>query len=328
MRLIRRCVVPICLAAVLAGSHAPAADTVILKSEKTFTGTVMRDDARGVALRSPGDPVFARAKVREVVYDDGRPAEYAFGREAAREGRHADAARLLREALDTPHHELLAQYILLHLARAEERIGNASAAQAAFGRLAAKGRSTRFLFEALDGLVRLGAKVKPPGPASGLTETQLALLRAAVHEVGGRHAKALDLYGRAARRAAPGTDLAHRADVGAARALVNLDRGAEAAKRVRGFLRAAGGSGLRAEAHVILGNALSAGARTPDEWLAAALAYLRVPVHYPGDPATEVPALEGAARCFRRMPEGGAARAAKVDQFLAKRYPSAAANGD
>ncbi|MHC4248991.1 MAG: tetratricopeptide repeat protein [Planctomycetota bacterium] len=318
-----RCVPAICLAVGLAGGGASAVDTVILKSEKTFTGKVMRDDARGVALRSPGSPEFARADVREVVYDDGRPAEYALGREAARDGRHADAARLLREALDAPHHALLEQYILLHLARAEERVGSKGRAKDAFGKLAAKGARTRFLFEALDGLVRLGVKVTPPGPDAGLTETHLALLGAAVHEAAGRHGRALGLFGRAARLAAPGTELARRAELGSAGCLVRLGKGAEAAKRLRVVLRS-DDDAHHAEAYVILGDALAAGAGTPDEWRAAAFAYLRVPVHHPGDPATEVPALKGAARCFRQVPERGAARAAKLEDFLKKRYPRAA----
>ncbi|MHC5056333.1 MAG: tetratricopeptide repeat protein [Planctomycetota bacterium] len=326
MRPSYRCVPAICLAVGLAGGGASAVDTVILKSEKTFTGEVMRDDARGVALRSPGNPEFARADVLEVVYDDGRPAEYALGREAAREGRHADAARLLREALDAPHHKLLEQYILVHLARAEDRVGSASAAREAFGKLAAKGARTRFLFEALDGLVRLGADVRAPGPDSGLTSAQLALLGAGVHEAGGRHAKALEGFGIAKRRAAPGTELARRAELGSARCLVRLGKGAEAAKRLRVVLRS-DDDALQAEAYVILGDALATGAGTPDEWRAAAYAYLRVPVHHPGDPATEVPALKGAARCFRRVPERGAARAARLEAFLKERYPRAAGGG-
>ena len=317
-----RCVVPVCLAAFLGGGSASALDTVVHVNGQSFTGTVVRDDARGVKLRSAGSPEFPRSKVREVVYDGGRPAEYALGREAAREGRHADAARLFRDALDAPHHALLEQYICLHLARAEERLGNASGARGALGRLEAKGARTRFLFEALDGLVRLGAEVKAPGPDSGLTQTQLALLGAAVHETRGRHAEALGGFGRAARLAAPGSVSARRSELGAARCLVRLGKAAGAAKRLRVFLRAADES-LHAEAYVLLGDALAAGARTPDEWRAAAFAYLRVPVHYSGNPATGVPAIKGAAKCFRRVPEGGKA-AAELDKFLAKTYPRAA----
>jgi tetratricopeptide (TPR) repeat protein len=317
-----RCVAGVCLAAAMSVGSASALDTVVHVNGKSFTGTVVRDDARGVKLRSGGSPEFPRSQVREVVYEGGRPAEYALGREAAREGRHADAARLFRDALDAPHHELLKQYICLHLARAEERLGNASAAREAFGKLAAKGSSTRYLFEALDGGIRHGAEVKAPGPDSGLTQTQLALLGSAVHETRGRHAEALKGFTRAARLAAPGSPSARRSELGAARCLVSLGKTTEAAKRLRVFLRAADES-LHAEAYILLGDALAGGARTPDEWRAAAFAYLRVPVHYPGDPTTGVPAIKRAAKCLRRVPEGGGA-AAKLDDFLAKTYPRAA----
>lgn len=328
MRQCHPCAAALCAALFLAGGSADAVDTVVLVSGRSFTGTVVRDDARGVALRSAGSPEFARADVREVVYDGGRPAEYALGREAAGEGRHGDAARLLAEALDAPHHLLLEQYILLHLARAEERTGNAGRARAAYRKLAGKGRGTRFLFEALDGLVRLGAKVELPGRDSGLTEAQRAVLRAGVDEAAGRHAKALDGFVRAATRAAAGGDLARRAELGGARCLVRLGRGEEAVKRLRELLRSETRPDLRAEAHVLLGDALASVAQTSDEWRAAALAYLRVPVHHPGDPVTEVPALKGAARCFRRTAEAGCARrAAEIERVLAERYPRARAGG-
>jgi len=319
------CVVIVCLVALTTATRAAATDTVILKNvARPLTGTVVRDDARGVAMGSPGAPVLARASIREIIYDDGRPMEYALGLEAAGEGRHADAARLLREALGGPHHELLEQYILLHLARAEERIGRAREAREAFRKLAKKGEDTRFLFEALEGLLRLGAEAPIPGPESGLTETQRLLLRAGAEEMRGRYESALRFSRRAARTAAPGEGLSRRADLRAARCLVRLGRAAEAERILRRLLGAAD-DGLNAEAYVLLGDALSAGASSPEEWRLAAFMYLRAAVHYPGDPITEVPALESAARCFRQMPEGGAAKAAKLDEYLARRYPRAAA---
>jgi len=308
--------------------RAVAADRVILrKAGKPYKGTVVRDDARKVVLLV-GEAIstFARERVLEVVYDDGRPMEYSLGREAAREGRHADAARLLSAALEAPHHKLLEQYILLHLARAEERTGRVEEARAALGRLAKKGGRTRFVFEAMDGLARLGAEVPPPAPGSGLTETQRLLLRAVIEARRGRHESALGLFGRAGRSAASGTYLARRAELGAAGSLVRLGRGAEAARRLRRFLRACDDE-FRAEAYVLLGDALAADAEGPEEWREAAYAYLRVAVHYPGDPATEVPALAGAARCFGRIPGVGAARAMRLQEHLAKRYPGVASEG-
>jgi len=322
-----RCVVVAGLVALATAPGAAAADSVILKEgKKPYRGTVIRDDAREVVLRVEGTSTFARERVREVVYDDGRPVEYSLGREAASEGRHADAARLFAAALEAPHHELLEQYILLHLARAEERTGRVEEARAALRRLAEKGGRTRFLFEAMDGLSRLGAEVPAAAPDSGLTETQRLLLRAAIQARRGRHDSALGLFGRAGRRAASGTFLARRAELGAAGCLVKLGRGAEAAMRLRRFLIVCDDE-FRAEAYVLLGDALAADADGPDDWREAAYAYLRVAVHYPGDPATEVPAFAGAARCFGRVPGGGAARAKRLEEHLAKRYPSAAGEG-
>jgi len=309
-------------------TRAAATDSVIVKkARKPYEGTVVRDDARKVVLRV-GDATseFARESVLEVVYDDGRPMEYSLGREAAREGRHADAARLLSAALDAPHHELLEQYILLHLARAEERTGRVEEARAALGRLARKGDRTRFIYEAMDGLARLGAEMPAPAPDSGLTRTQRLLLRASIEARRGRHESALGLFGRAGRTAASGTRLARRAELGAAGCLVRLGRGSEAAGRLRRFLRACD-DGSRVEAYVLLGDALAADAEGPEEWREAAYAYLRVAVHYPGDPATEVPALAGAARCFGRIPGVGAARARRLEEHLAKRYPGTAVDG-
>ena len=77
-----------------------------------------------------------------------------------------------------------------------------------------------------------------------------------------------------------------------------------------------------AEAFVLLGDALKAQARTPDDWEKAMLAYMRVPCLYEGNDKMEPRALYEAAICFKKMnAEKSAERAGMLLGRLKSRYP-------
>ena len=80
---------------------------------------------------------------------------------------------------------------------------------------------------------------------------------------------------------------------------------------------------ILAEAYLVKGDALKAGARDDEELKDAILAYLRVHLLYGGREATEAKALARAAECYDAIGgEVGEQRAAKLMGILKSKYPN------
>lgn len=315
------------LGVLLVSGPASAVDTVVLESGHRYPGKVVRDDVRGVTLVKGGAFEWRREQVREVVYDGGRPDEYRAGRASLDAGRWGNALIYLEAALDGPHHELLEQYVLVHMGRCLERLGRRDEAIEQYEKLHAKGESTRFLPEAIEWLADLYEDpAKLPGIADEagkvLPEHRALALRALVEEKAGRFEAALDIYRRAMRKAPPAPGGSDRAAIGAVRCLVALKRHEEAARLARDVTRSTRSAKALAGAYVLLGDALQARASTSDDYEEALLAYLRVVTLYTDDADAESRALRGAARCYARLPgPESAARARRLLAVLREKHP-------
>jgi len=316
----------------LLGAVASASDYVVMKNDVRHSGKVIRDDAKGVTLKLKpgGQAVFDRSKVKEVLYDEGeRPMEYRIGVESFKKGRYEAALESLTAAMEAKHHPLLEQYILYYIGLSSKELGRPAKAVAAFEKLEKQGTKTRFLNEAIKELVGLEIESGNPKKAEARLKKARALIgrvqygynMARIAERQGRHAEAERLYKQAAASGDP--VVAEQAVLGVARCLVARKRPEDAVRRLRGFIKRERSPTISAQAYVLLGDALKAQAKTPDDWEQAMLAYMRVPCLYEGDEATEAKALYEASRCFRAMnAEKSAKRAARLVSELKRRYPN------
>jgi len=344
MRRMRCCSALAALLAAIAGG-AGAADKVVLvgaKQEKR-EGKVVRDDAEGVTLEiktvsGVAQAQYARDQVKEVIYD-GTPQEYVMGKESFLAGDYDNALNHLQSAAEKlvkPQHDLLEQYVLYYTGECQRRIpGEQDAAIATFEKLRAMGAKTRFRMEAIQGLINLYLAKGETGQVTKLLgelgegsrradRLAILLIKAAVEEKQNRLAQALALYQQAADQAG-GTDAeaAAKAEIGSLRCLIGLKKYEEATRRARSLLRAAKSSETYAQGYLLLGDVLKAQAKTPEDWEAALLAYLRVPTLYGGDEATEAKALYEAAMCYRQIPgEKSKQRADRLLAILKEKYPA------
>jgi len=317
---------------VLFGAAASAADYVVMKNDVRHKGTVLRDDSKGVKLRLKvgGEAVFDRSKVKEVLYDEGeRPMEYRIGVESFRRGRYEAALESLTAALEAKHKPLLKQYILYYIGLSSKKLGKTAGAVSAFENLEKQGTKTRFLNEAIKELVGLEIEGGNPKKAMSRLKKARELIgrvqyrynMARIAERQGQHAEAERLYKQAADSGDP--MVAEQAALGVARCLIARRRPEDAMRRLRGFVKREHSPTTSAHAYVLLGDALQAQAKSPEDWEKAMLAYMRVPCLYEGDEATEAKALYEASRCFRAMnAEKSAKRAARLVSELKRRYPN------
>ena len=318
--------------ALLLASAASAADTVVLLNGQRHTGTVLRDDAEKVALRTRGEVEFASSQVREVIYDDGRPESYTLGKVAYLERRYDQAVNYLVTALDQQPNKLLVQYIYYYEGLAHDRLGENEEAVACFEKLWEMGNATRFWMEAGNNLVPLylntgnvakAEKVIKEISGNDRARAQVNVWRAMILEKQKRYDQAIKAYREAASDArSRQPEIASEAEIGIARCQIYAKSYSEAARSLRSLIQGTEDNGIRARCYVLLGDALAAQARSSAEYEEAVMAYLRVPTLYPGSQETEAKALFEAGNCFKKM--GGQVaeqRAGMMYALLKRKYP-------
>jgi tetratricopeptide (TPR) repeat protein len=314
---------------VLFGAVGSAADFVVMNDDVRHSGKVTRDDAKGVALRlgAGGQAEFPRSKVKEVLYNDGKPMEYRIGVESYRNGRYEASLESLEAAMEGRHHPLLKQYIFYYIGLSSKKLGKLKKAVGAFQKLKSQGAKTRFWNEAVGNLVELELDRNNPQAArahvkglKGLDRMQMKLLNARIAEKLKQYPTAARLYKQVAE--GDKQDMAEQAVLGGARCSIAQKRYEDATRLLQGFVKRDRSSTMYAQAFVLLGDALKAQAKTPDDWEKAMLAYMRVPCLYEGDEATEAKALYEASRCFKAMnAENSLDRSARLVGELKRRYP-------
>lgn len=335
-----------CLAALLAAASqlASAADRVILAGakEEKREGRVTRDDAEGVTLeiktvQGVAQAQYSRNQVKEVIYDN-TPPEYFLGRDSFLAGNYDNALNHLQSAADKlvkPQHDLLEQYVLYYMGECQRRIpGEQDAAIATLEKLRAMGTKTRFRLEAIQALIELYLAKGNTAQVTKLLgelgegtrrsdKVAILLIKAAVEEKQGRFAQALQLYQQAADQAGTtDADSAAKAELGSLRCLLGLKKYDEVTRRAKNLLRTAKTNEVFAQTYLVLGDSLKSQAKSPADWEAALLAYLRVPTLYGGDESTEAKALYEAAMCYRQIPgEKSKSRADKLLAILKEKYP-------
>lgn len=334
-------------AAAFLASHAAALDMVVLRRINPRTrkkvqhkGTIVQDDLQTVKLRLPppgGELTFAQKDVEKVVYDESRVTPYKTGLAYFNAGQYEQALDSFQGALEQKHRPLLKQYILYYLGLTHERRKEFAEAVKAFEKLKALGTKTRFLVEAYYSLVTLsleGGDISAAkgylqelkrlirgGLAGSIGPAQIALLEGLIEEKLKRYQRAIEFYKKAAAQG--DGEIASQAQLGIARCNIGRKRPADAVKGIDRFVKRPRTSKVYAEAFLLMGDALKAQARTPDDWEKALMAYVRVPLRYPGDEKTEPRALYEAAGCYRRIGgEKGIKRSAQLLKMLRRKYPN------
>lgn len=321
----------------LAGvARAAGRDKVKLKNGRTQAGTVTRDNADGVELRTPSGSVeYSRGEVIEVDYE-GTPNNYRLGTMQFRNGNYESAIKFLELALETKHPPLLKQYILYYVAKCYQKLGEPEKAVPAFEGIKDQGKKTRFLVDAVGNLIELYGDVGRipdsrkmlnglPPPGTRTEKLNRLMLQATIEEKDKKLRKAKQLYTQIRREAGPShPEAAAGASVAIARCMFRMKQYEEVAKVVRKLVGSGKLGELYADVYVILGDALYETAKTDEDHEKAILAYLRVPALYAGGEATEARALFGAARSYQRMKgnDDAKARAAKLYGMLRHKYPN------
>lgn len=334
------------VAGALFASHAAAIDMVVLVRKNSKTGKhvqnkgmVLRDDAEGVKLRLPGagEIESSRKQVLEVVYNEGRLTDYKRGLAAFKGGQYVQALDLFEKALDQQHKELLTQYILYYMGLTHQLRDETAKAIEVFVKLKGLGTKTRFLLQAYGKLVELkldagdmaGAKeylaelkkLRRSGRGGGIGAAEIALLEGRIEEVLKRYRQALACYNTASDQGDPET--ASAAQMGIARCYIGLKRYREAVKRLEAFIKRPRTRKAYAQAYLLIGDALKAKMRTPEDREKALMAYLRVHLQYPGDEKTEARAIYEAADCYKQIGGvKGTKRSGELLSRLKKKYPN------
>ena len=317
-----------------------AGDVVVLKGGRSKPeGTITEDSIKGVTLRvgrGGAKASYGRDQVERVVYEK-TPHEYNFGFNSMRGGNYEVAISHLEGALEKDHAPLLKQYILFYMGRCLIQTKEFDAAVSKLEELKKMGDATRFKVEARQLLIDLYLqlndlrKVKKLlgelGTGTSRSEkVQIMTIKAKVEEKQNRFSAALRMYRSAIDMAGPDPDLSTQAELGSLRCLVGLKKYDDAVRAIDRIVRAGRGDDVNAEAYLLKGDALKARAKSPDDWEAALLAYLRVPALYAGDEKTEARALLEAARCYRQIPgRNSKKRADSLMGLLQRKYPNSAA---
>lgn len=330
-------------AAAFLASHAAGLDMVVLgrinprtRKKVQHKGTVVQDDLQTVKLRLPppgGELTFAQKDVEKVVYDESRVTPYKTGLAYFKAGQYEQALDSFQGALEQKHRPLLKQYVLYHLGLTHERRKEFAEAIKPFEKLKALGTKTRFLVDAYYSLVTLSLDMGDAAAAKdylrelkrlgsgGIGAAQIALLEGLIEEALKRYQRAIEFYKKAIAQG--DGEIASQAHMGIARCDIGRKRPGDAVKRIDRFVKRPRTSREYAEAYLLMGDALKAQARAPDEWQKALMAYVRVPLSYPGDEKTEPRALFEAAGCYRRIGgEKGTKRSAQLLAMLKRKYPN------
>jgi tetratricopeptide (TPR) repeat protein len=315
---------------------ARAADKVRLTNGQTLTGQVLQDNAEGVKVKRGGEVEYTRDQVASVEYD-GTPPAYDAAMVFIRSGDYDRAIEELERALKANHPKLLTQYILYHVATCYQKsINDPKAAIVAFEEIFRQGSESRFLYDAVESLIGLygdagriadaRAMLKQlPATRTRVEKVNRLLLEAVIEEKDGKFRQALQRYKRATGDAgATQQEVAAKASVGMARCTLAMKKYEQTRKDLTSLIGTRDLGDLYPQAHLILGDAIVATAKSDGDYEQAILAYLRVPALYAGDEATEAKALFEAARAYQRIKgnEDAKGRAAKLFRMLRDRYPN------
>ncbi|MEE8369717.1 MAG: tetratricopeptide repeat protein, partial [Dehalococcoidia bacterium] len=205
-----------------------------------------------------------------------------------------------------------------------------------FEQLKNLGTKTKFLVEAYYSLVTLSLDKGDASAAKGyllelkklirsgsggIGAAQIALLEGLIEEALKRYPRAIDQFNKASAQG--DGEVGSQAQMGIARCKIAMKKPADAAKGILRFVKRPRTSKQYAEAYLLMGHALKAQARAPDDWEKALMAYVRVHLRYPGDEKTESRALYEAAGCYRRIGgDKGVKRSAQLLAMLKRKYPN------